>query len=104
VLVGAGSAGCVLANRYILNVATRILNNFKLLYLTLYSKLVFGRLSVNPNNKVLLLEAGGNPHPLQSIPLLAFNLLNQDFIDWKFKTSPSRFACTAYQDGVIETF
>jgi len=50
--VGSGSAGSLLANR------------------------------LSENHKVLLLEAGGDPHPLQSIPGMAFFMLNFKETDW----------------------
>ncbi|MFN7118331.1 MAG: GMC family oxidoreductase [Saprospiraceae bacterium] len=60
IIVGAGSAGCLLANR----------------------------LSANPKNKVLLLEAGGkDKHPNISIPA-AFNKLFQSKYDWNYHTVP----------------
>jgi len=59
-IIGAGSAGCVLANR----------------------------LSVDPNNQVLLLEAGGpDKHPYISIPG-AYTKLNNTAVDWSFSTEP----------------
>ncbi len=60
IIVGAGSAGCVLANR----------------------------LSAVPSNKVLLLEAGGrDSSPLIKIPALFPKLFNSDF-DWEYETTP----------------
>lgn len=60
VIVGAGSAGCVLANR----------------------------LSANPAQRVLLIEAGGSDrHPLVRIPA-AFCKLFQTSRDWNYHTEP----------------
>lgn len=64
IIVGAGSAGCVLANR----------------------------LSVDPNNKVLLLEAGSKDSKLEiSIPL-AFAQLYHSKVDWDYKPEPLEHA------------
>jgi choline dehydrogenase len=60
ILLGAGSAGCLLANR----------------------------LSANPNNRVLLLEAGGkDASPNIRIPA-AFNKLFRSAYDWNYDTVP----------------
>ena len=61
VIVGGGSAGCVLANR----------------------------LSADPDNRVLLLEAGGSGrNPLYRVPLIAGKLSRSHFDDWNYQTVP----------------
>lgn len=60
IIIGAGSAGCVLANR----------------------------LSENPNNSILLLEAGGlDNRRVFQVPLLGWSLQNSD-ADWAYQTEP----------------
>ena len=61
IIIGAGSAGCVLANR----------------------------LSENPNNKVLLIEAGGNDsYPWIHIPVGYYKTMHNPKTDWCYKTEP----------------
>ena len=61
VVIGAGAAGCLLANR----------------------------LSADPNNRVILLEAGGrDTNPLISVPLLAGFLYYVKSLNWPYRTEP----------------
>jgi choline dehydrogenase-like flavoprotein len=61
VIVGAGSAGCVLAHR----------------------------LSENPRNRVLLLEAGGRDwHPFIHMPAGIAKLINRKGVNWDYYTEP----------------
>jgi choline dehydrogenase len=60
IIIGAGSAGCVLANR----------------------------LSENPDYKILLLEAGGpDTHPNIRIPV-RWSYLLRSLVDWAYQTEP----------------
>ena len=61
IIIGAGSAGCVLANR----------------------------LSQNPKNKILLIEAGGNDsYPWIHIPVGYYKTMHNPKTDWCYKTEP----------------
>jgi len=61
IIAGAGSAGCVLANR----------------------------LSADPSNRVLLLEAGGRDwNPWIHVPVGYFKTLHNPATDWCYKTEP----------------
>jgi choline dehydrogenase len=61
IIAGAGSAGCVLANR----------------------------LSADPRNKVLLVEAGGpDRHPMFHVPKGGGLLMDNDKYAWRYETAP----------------
>ena len=63
IIVGAGSAGCVMANR----------------------------LSENSNNKVLLIEAGGKDwHPFIHMPAGLAKLMYIKSINWNYETQPEK--------------
>ncbi|XP_042204865.1 glucose dehydrogenase [FAD, quinone]-like isoform X2 [Homarus americanus] len=66
IIIGAGSAGAVIANR----------------------------LSENPNFNVLLLEAGGDETEISDVPALA-GYLQLSKMDWRYKTEPQDSACLA---------
>jgi choline dehydrogenase len=63
IIIGAGSAGCTLA----------------------------GRLSENPNNRVLLLEAGGKDwHPFIHMPAGLAKLVGLKHLNWSYETEPEQ--------------
>ena len=69
IIIGAGSAGCVLANR----------------------------LSANPDNKVLILEAGGpDKNWLIHVPLGVAKILPTRLFNWNYMSAPEPYA-----DGTI---
>ncbi|XP_046663470.1 glucose dehydrogenase [FAD, quinone]-like [Homalodisca vitripennis] len=70
IVIGAGSAGCVVANR----------------------------LSENPDWRVLLLEAGGDPDITSEIPRFFGAAINTDF-DWHFLTQPEPTNCLGMVNG-----
>lgn len=69
VVVGAGSAGSIIASR----------------------------LSENPNWKVLLLEAGGDPPPASDIPRIYYDLQEKE-ADWAYLTEPDGRSCLGFRD------
>ncbi|MFY7911488.1 MAG: GMC family oxidoreductase N-terminal domain-containing protein, partial [Emticicia sp.] len=62
IIIGAGSAGCVLANR----------------------------LSEDPNNKVLLLEAGGPDKKMEIHIPAGYAKLFKSEVDWGYSTEPQK--------------
>lgn len=69
IVVGAGSAGNIVANR----------------------------LTENPNWNVLLLEAGGHETEITDVPILSL-YLHKSKLDWKYRTQPQASACQAMVD------
>lgn len=70
IVVGAGAAGCTLANR----------------------------LSENPNWRVLLLEAGGTENPFHQIPVMAA-FLQGTHSNWNYRSEPQKLACFGMNDN-----
>jgi len=70
IVVGGGSTGCVVASR----------------------------LSENPANKVLLLEAGGDGSLITEVPALVGTAYNNPTLDWAYKTEPESASCLAMND------
>ena len=52
------------------------------------------RLSEDPSQQVLLLEAGGDETEISDVPALA-GYLQLSKMDWKYKTEPQSSACLA---------
>lgn len=72
IIVGAGSAGAVMANR----------------------------LSEDPTVRVLLLEAGGSENLISDIPI-AYQSLQQTPMDWSYATEPQEAACFGHKEKVF---
>ncbi|XP_055541012.1 glucose dehydrogenase [FAD, quinone]-like isoform X3 [Wyeomyia smithii] len=70
IIVGAGSAGSVVANR----------------------------LSENPDWKILLLEAGGDPPIESEIPLMLMHMMNTSY-SWNYYAEKSPLASKGYKNG-----
>lgn len=70
--MGGGSAGSVLANR----------------------------LTKTGNYSVLLLEAGGNPNPMQKVPIYFTVMFHTAQVDDDYYTVPQNNACLALKDKV----
>ena len=60
IIVGAGSAGCAVANR----------------------------LSENPQNNVLLIEAGRASHPVTRLPASFALLIDNPLANWRYRSEP----------------
>ncbi|XP_075722100.1 4-pyridoxate dehydrogenase-like [Rhipicephalus microplus] len=73
IIVGAGTAGCVLANR----------------------------LSADPNRTVLLIEAGGVENAATDIPLFALLHFHGQF-DWEYRTEPQQHGCLGMNERRCE--
>jgi choline dehydrogenase len=61
-----------------------------MLYEFRFISIVLRRLS--KNNRVLLLEAGGHPIYISSIPGFAMELLHKSEVDWMYSTLPQKNA------------
>lgn len=57
------------------------------------------RLSENPFDNVLLLEAGGDENEISDVPTLAHYLQLSD-MDWMYKTEPQANACLGFTGRV----
>ena len=58
------------------------------------------KLSENPTNQVLVLEGGGDPNPLTSIPFLILYVRGQPSLDYIYKTVPQNNSSFISTDGV----
>lgn len=70
IIVGAGTAGCVIANR----------------------------LSANESNRVLLIESGRHFGPLSILPITA-TMLQGTNVDWNFKTTSQKYSSRGLFNG-----
>lgn len=61
------------------------------------------RLAESGQYKVLLLEAGGNINPMQTMPAMSLLMLNYPSIDWNHKTVPQKHCCYALPNNVSES-
>ena len=69
--VGAGTTGSVVANR------------------------------LSESYRVLLLEAGGEPNPLMSVPAMGGLFLDHPSVDWRFLTTPQAHSCLSLKNKVL---
>lgn len=58
------------------------------------------RLSTSKNIKVLLIEAGGDPSFLNSVPGISADLIGYPETDWMHMTVPQKHACWAMKNNV----
>ena len=61
------------------------------------------RLSENPHDHVLVIEAGGDETAISDVPVLAAYLQLSD-MDWKYKTEPQDSACLGLAGKVNRCF
>ncbi|KAJ3656408.1 hypothetical protein Zmor_015488 [Zophobas morio] len=54
---------------------------------------VAGRLSEEPDWKVLLIEAGGDEPSGSQVPSMMSNFIGNPYLDWNYKTEPQEKAC-----------
>lgn len=71
---------------------TKICSNFIPFFYFLEGVAVARRLSDNPKQRVLLLEAGPDEPTVVTVPVFAFRANNTQY-DWQYKTTPQKRAC-----------